>query len=79
MTAPAPATGFSRKGWCPGAWRPMRSGDGLILRLRPPGGRLTVTDLRRIADDAVRHGNAVIEITRRAALPRRAPDPGHRG
>ncbi|KPQ12695.1 MAG: precorrin-3B synthase CobG [Saliniramus fredricksonii] len=68
MTAPAPATGFSRKGWCPGAWRPMRSGDGLILRLRPPGGRLTVTDLRRIADDAVRYGNAVIEITRRAAL-----------
>ena len=68
MTAPAPATGFSRKGWCPGAWRP----DALRRRAdpasAPPGGRLTVTDLRRIADGAVRHGNAVIEITRRAAL-----------
>src|SRR6056297_863535 len=46
----------------------MRSGDGLILRLRPPGGRVSVADLRRIADGAARYGNAVIEITRRAAL-----------
>jgi len=68
VSTPAPASGFSRKGWCPGAWRPMRSGDGLILRLRPPGGRITIPDLRRIADGAARYGNAVIEITRRAAL-----------
>ncbi len=46
----------------------MPSGDGLILRLRPPGGSLGSTDLRRIADGAARYGNAVIEITRRAAL-----------
>jgi precorrin-3B synthase len=46
----------------------MRSGDGLILRLRPPGGSLGIADLRRIADGAARYGNAVIEITRRAAL-----------
>ena len=68
MSTPAPAQAFTRKGWCPGAWRPMRSGDGLILRLRPPGGRVSVADLRRIADGAARYGNAVIEITRRAAL-----------
>ena len=59
---------FKVKGWCPGAWRPMRSGDGLILRLRPPGGSLGRTDLRRITEGAARYGNGIIEITRRAAL-----------
>jgi precorrin-3B synthase len=68
VSTPPAVEAFSRKGWCPGAWRPMRSGDGLILRMRPPGGRLTIPDLRRIADGAARYGNAVIEITRRAAL-----------
>ena len=29
------------KGWCPGALRPMQSGDGLVVRIRPPTGRLT--------------------------------------
>ena len=28
------------KGWCPGALRPMQSGDGLVVRVRPFGGRL---------------------------------------
>lgn len=46
----------------------MGSGDGLILRLRPPGGSLSITDLRRIADGAAGYGNSIIEITRRAAL-----------
>ena len=23
------------KGWCPGAHRPMMSGDGLVVRIRP--------------------------------------------
>ncbi len=68
MSTPAPAQAFSRKGWCPGAWRPMRSGDGLILRLRPPGGSLTIADLRRITEGATHYGNGIIEITRRAAL-----------
>ena len=26
--------GAHRKGWCPGALRPMESGDGLIVRLK---------------------------------------------
>ncbi|MGY6570814.1 MAG: precorrin-3B synthase [Salinarimonas sp.] len=68
MSTPAPAQAFSRKGWCPGAWRPMRSGDGLILRLRPPGGCLDIADLRRMTEGAARYGNGIIEITRRAAL-----------
>ena len=28
------------RGWCPGALRPMQSGDGLIVRLRLTGGIL---------------------------------------
>jgi precorrin-3B synthase len=27
-------SGFEIKGWCPGALRPMASGDGLVLRIR---------------------------------------------
>ena len=29
---------FEVKGWCPGALRPMQSGDGLIVRVRPRSG-----------------------------------------
>lgn len=29
------------QGWCPGALRPMASGDGLVVRIRLPGGRMT--------------------------------------
>ena len=29
------------KGWCPGAYRPMMSGDGLVVRVRPVLARLT--------------------------------------
>lgn len=46
----------------------MCSSDGLILRLRPPGGSLTIADLRRITEGATHYGNGIIEITRRAAL-----------
>ena len=34
-------TAWEIKGWCPGALRPMQSGDGLVTRIRPPLGRLT--------------------------------------
>ena len=30
------------KGWCPGALRPMQSGDGLVVRVRPFGGRVLI-------------------------------------
>ena len=30
-------SGFDIKGWCPGALRPMASGDGLVLRIRKNG------------------------------------------
>jgi precorrin-3B synthase len=56
------------KGWCPGALRPMQSGDGLVVRLRPYGGRLDATQAAGIADLAERHGNGLIDLTSRANL-----------
>ncbi|WP_316196770.1 precorrin-3B synthase [Bradyrhizobium sp. SZCCHNS3053] len=56
------------KGWCPGARRPMPSGDGLIVRVRPHGGALPVSALRELAEAAQRYGNGQIDLTRRANL-----------
>ena len=66
------------RGWCPGAWRPMRSGDGLILRIRPRGGRLDPDQMRAIAAGAERWGNGTIELTGRANIQLRGvADTGH--
>ena len=37
------------RGWCPGALRPMQSGDGLVVRLRPQAGRLTAVQAAGVA------------------------------
>ena len=63
------------RGWCPGALRPMESGDGWVARLRPPGGRLTGAQALAIADAAEAHGNGVIELTGRANLQLRGVTP----
>jgi precorrin-3B synthase len=57
---------FEIKGWCPGALRPMQSGDGLIVRVRPQAGALTRTTFVALAEAASRFGNAQIDLTRRA-------------
>jgi precorrin-3B synthase len=59
---------FEIKGWCPSALRPMASGDGLVVRLRPRGGRLSSAQASRIADLSSRYGNGVIDLTGRANL-----------
>ncbi|MDH5531358.1 MAG: precorrin-3B synthase, partial [Paracoccaceae bacterium] len=56
------------KGWCPGALRPMLSGDGLVVRVRPHGGRLTRDQAQRIATLAASHGNGIIELSSRANI-----------
>ena len=61
-------TGFEIKGWCPGALRPMESGDGLVLRIRAPNGRLSPDQARRIARLSQRYGNGLIDLTSRANL-----------
>jgi precorrin-3B synthase len=59
---------FAIKGWCPSALRPMLSGDGLVARIRPHGGRLSAAQALGIADLATRHGNGLIDLTGRANL-----------
>jgi precorrin-3B synthase len=56
------------KGWCPGALRPMQSGDGLVVRIRPRGGRLEAKQASGIAELASRYGNGLIDVTSRANL-----------
>lgn len=54
------------KGWCPGALRPMMSGDGLIVRIRPPAGRLSQRQAAGIAALATSCGNGIIDLSNRA-------------
>ncbi|WP_315831803.1 precorrin-3B synthase [Bradyrhizobium prioriisuperbiae] len=56
------------KGWCPGALRPMRSGDGLVVRVRPHGGRIDAQQAAGLAALAKRYGNGLIDLTARANL-----------
>lgn len=64
----APTKAELRRGWCPSTLRPMETGDGWLVRLHPPGGRLSPAQLRRVAALARRHGNGLIEISARANL-----------
>lgn len=57
-----------RRGWCPGALRPMASGDGLIVRIRPRAASLEMDTLITLAGVASRYGNGQIDLTRRANL-----------
>ena len=64
----APVTNGVVKGWCPDAWRPMMAGDGLLVRVRPPLGRLTRAQALGVCKAATRHGNGQIDATTRANL-----------
>jgi precorrin-3B synthase len=56
------------KGWCPGALRPMPTGDGLLARVRISAGRLTLDQAEALAACARDCGNGTIEISSRANL-----------
>ncbi len=56
------------KGWCPCAWQPMQSGDGLVVRIRPHCGRIDAEQAAGIASLAERYGNGLIDLTNRANL-----------
>lgn len=75
MSGSGHATGsqvdFAVRGWCPGALRPMQSGDGLVVRVRPRLGRFSQTQVQAIAAAALRHGSGVIDLTSRANLQMR--------
>ena len=56
------------KGWCPGALRPMQSGDGLVVRVRPFNGRLRRAQADGIASLAAAHGNGMLDLTSRGNI-----------
>ena len=56
------------KGWCPGALRPMLSGDGYLVRLRITGGVVSGSTARAIVDCAQRYGNGLLDLSARANL-----------
>ena len=57
-----------RKGWCPGALRPMMARDGLLVRLKITGGIVPAGLARAIADLAERDGNGLLDLSARANL-----------
>ncbi len=54
------------KGWCPGALRPMESGDGLIVRVRPRLSRLSLVQLETLGRAAARSGDGNLYLSNRA-------------
>ncbi|KIC26090.1 MULTISPECIES: precorrin-3B synthase [unclassified Leisingera] len=58
-------------GWCPGALRPMMSGDGLVVRVRAPMGKLTAAQARGVARLSEEFGNGLLDISARANLQMR--------
>jgi len=65
------------KGWCPGALRPMESGDGLIVRLKLTGGIVPLDLAAKIADWSAKWGNGEIDLTSRANLQLRGVSAGN--
>ena len=59
---------MNARGWCPGALRPMRTGDGLLVRLRITGGILAAALAREIAACARSYGNGAIDLSNRGNL-----------
>ena len=56
------------QGWCPGAHRPMMSGDGLVVRVRPHLARLSARQTLGLCELSERFGNGTIDLTNRANL-----------
>lgn len=67
------------RGWCPTAYRPMQSGDGLLVRVNPRLGWLSARQALSLCDLAERFGNGMIDLTSRANLQLRGvTEAGHR-
>ncbi len=65
-----------RVGWCPGALRPMRVGDGLLVRVKPRANRLTIAQAEAVTAAAQAFGNGILNITGRANLQIRGVSDG---
>ena len=63
-----PQTRAEIKGWCPGAHRPMMSGDGLVVRVRPWLSELSTAQVLGLCDAARRFGSGTLDLTSRANI-----------
>jgi precorrin-3B synthase len=63
------------KGWCPTAYQPMESGDGLLIRAKTIGARIDAAQLSAIAHIAKTMGNGLIDLSQRAQLQIRGVQP----
>ena len=61
-------SGTEPKGWCPSLHEPMKAADGLLVRIKPPGAKLSAAAARRLAQAARQFGNGAIELTSRGNL-----------
>jgi len=57
-----------RRNACPSLAAPMPTGDGLLARINTVDGSISPRHLRLIAEAAERHGNGILEVTRRGSL-----------
>ncbi|QKW13981.1 precorrin-3B synthase [Verrucosispora sp. NA02020] len=75
MPAVSSPSGRSGADRCPGALRAHQAADGLLVRVRLPGGRLSTSQLRRLAATARRDADGTLELTSRANVQLRGiPD-----
>jgi precorrin-3B synthase len=63
------------KGWCPTAFRPMESGDGLLVRAHTPLANITPLQLQAVARLARTYGNGLVDLTQRAQIQIRGLSP----
>ena len=63
------------QGWCPTAFHPMMSGDGMLLRVRPQFNRLSLDQALGLSKIAEQFGNGLIDFTSRAAVQIRGLTP----
>ena len=56
------------RGWCPTVHNPMPTGDGLLARVKPFGGRLQALSLHTLAAAAAAYGNGTLELTGRGNI-----------
>ena len=60
---------------CPGIYHLAEARDGLLARVRLPGGRITPAGLFALAEASERHGNGAIDLTNRANIQVRGLKP----
>lgn len=58
----------ARRGACPAFAAPMETGDGLLMRLVPADGTLTLAQVRGLAEAARAFGNGLLEVSARGSL-----------